>query len=307
MIVKPAFLAPALFVLVVSPAFSTESIREVVTEAIISGPLPGFDHGHLFFVDHPSNSVRLFAPDGHLLTGFESHPGVGRPASISSLVVDPAGTIATAWTSGPDGCGVDLHDFRGTLIGSFSTGTYCQVGLWFAEDHTLWSFGSEYFTRFSPPSPSFLTVRHYSLSGQQLAAFLPKSEFPEVAMVAYCCAWEAKIQVTRDRIGINAVTGPNSGVKQWVEMDLNGNVTGRWPIPGHVQGLTPVLTSDGQVYLSRIVPDAKAIRTFRLNRTQSTWDSVALPDGSVWGVDGTRLVFAQWTTGAMALRWFDQP
>ena len=127
-------------------------------------------------------------------------------------------------------------------------------------------------------------------------------------MVTACCLSNPKISVAKDRIGVNAITGPNSGVLEWVEIDSKGNITGQWAIPNGRQGLTPALTSDGQAYMSRQVPEMKTIRTFKLNRATSTWDLIeALPNGPVWGVDGDQLVYADWSTHVMTLRWFLQP
>ena len=283
------FSGPVLVVLLGSTTFAAEPVREVVTQALVAGPLPGFDHGYLYFVDHPSNYVRIFAPDGHLLSSFDPHPG-GR-ATVSSIAVDPSGVIASAITTAPAQCAVDLRSFDGTPIRSFNTGNYCYLGLAWDDDHSLWSFGAEFTPTGRRLSAEFMTVRRYSPDGQQMAAYLPRSQFPGDAMLTACCLWQPKISVAKDHIGVNAIAGSNGGILEWVELDLKGNITGRWAIPSQgQQGLTPVLTSDGEAYMSRRVPEAKTIRTFKLNRATSTWDLMeTLPDGSVWGVDGVGL------------------
>ena len=133
-----------LLVLLESGAFTAEPVREVVTQALVAGPLPGYDHGYLYFVDRPTSYVRIFAPDGKVLTSFDPQPG-GR-ATVSSIAVDPSGLIASALITAPGQCAIDLRNFDGTPVRSIDTGNYCYLGLAWAEDHSLWSFGDN-FTR----------------------------------------------------------------------------------------------------------------------------------------------------------------
>ena len=46
--------------------FAQGPARDLYTEAVINGSLPGLHSNHLYFIDRP-NRVRLFSPDGHFL------------------------------------------------------------------------------------------------------------------------------------------------------------------------------------------------------------------------------------------------
>jgi hypothetical protein len=117
--------------------------------------------------------------------------------------------------------------------------------------------------------------------------------------------WQRRrITVTKDRVGLEVVSGNIGNQREWVELDLNGSVTGRWKLDG-VGHQRVVLTSDNQVY--RDNGQGKSRQLFRLNRATSTWEPMSAPTDSIlYGSDGDNLVFAQWPDSVMHMSWFPQ-
>jgi hypothetical protein len=150
-------------------------------------------------------------------------------------------------------------------------------------------------------------LREYSTDGKENRAYLPKSLF-EPGLTPGDTEWQRRqITVTADRVGVEVVSGRISTQREWVELDLNGALTGRWKLDPHNQFPGVAFTSDNQAYVHRYNGDTNSIQTFRLNRAASTWELVNTPTAELYGADGDKLVFGQWADGVMHLSWFQQP
>jgi hypothetical protein len=150
-------------------------------------------------------------------------------------------------------------------------------------------------------------LRHYSAAGKEMAAFLPRSLFPKGMEPGGAQRQEQRIHVMPDHIGLVAFSGDTGDKQEWVEVDLNGNVLGRWRIDGQqFARVTP--TSDGNVYAWERDPKTQKYIVVRLNRATSTWQPVATgAKGELYGADGEQLIFGSWPKGVMLLEWFKQP
>jgi hypothetical protein len=103
--------------------------------------------------------------------------------------------------------GIDIRDFYGNVVRAIDTGTYIPAHLSFGEDHSLWSVGWQ-------RRASTATLREFARGLE------PGSE-----------EWqERRITVTSDRAGIEAISGNVSNQREWVELDLNGVLKGRWKL-----------------------------------------------------------------------------
>src|SRR5215467_7895041 len=101
----------------------------------------------------------------------------------------------------------------------------------------LWAFGSQ--RNATDPhdreTKDYLTLKKYSPDGEQLKAYLWRSMFP-AGMEPGEYQWqERRITVTPDTVGIEAPSGMDSGKREWVELDLNGNIMGRWRLDSRNQ------------------------------------------------------------------------
>jgi hypothetical protein len=190
-------------------------------------------------------------------------------------------------------------------------GRYVPAHLAFGEDHSLWSLGwqTDATKPLVPDRQDYMTVRKYSTDGKVAGAYLPRSLFPAGLEPGKDQWQEHRITVTGDRVGLEMDSGNAGNLREWVELDLNGNLSGRWKLDPS-DGLYPgvALTSDGQAYTQRHEP-SKPGQVFRLDRTSSTWQLVNAPSLQLYGADGDKVVFAESSDGdgVVHMGWYPQP
>jgi len=199
-----------------------------------------FDHGYVLVWDDPvedrlahAGTIALYAPDGHkLYTTSLTGPG-GDQAWAVSGAVNSDGTVAAIYydRSSAQKRGVALIDSSGKISNFIKPDSYFPGHLCFAEDGAIWITGSW------PPTVQsqsvtgdFLTVRKYPPGGGPMAAFLPLSDISSVEGAFIRRPFDQLIggwlvRASKDRVGMIADVQP---VKQWVEIDLAGNLAGRW-------------------------------------------------------------------------------
>jgi hypothetical protein len=303
----PLLILLSLPVVLSLPAWPADApLREASAPAIVGNSMPGFYNGYLYSAK-PRHVLALFAPDGNerFSLPFEGH-GNGLVA-VESIAIDSDNTLAVAWQDRPN-AGIDIRDLSGKLVRSIDTGLYVPAHLSFGADHFLWALGWQ--RDANDPAvgdrQDYPIVRKYSIDGKEIRACLSKSLFPN-GMEPGGSEWQRRaITVTADRVGIEAISGNVSNQREWVELDLNGSLKGRWKLDPQNQFPGVVFTSDDQAYVHRYNREANLIQIFRLNRTTSAWDLVPSPGMELYGADGDKLVFAEWP-GAMHLSWFPQP
>jgi hypothetical protein len=286
-----------------------QSTRDVTTQAGVgSGLVPGFYKGYLYFVE-PYDQVRLFAPDGHFVTSILLQGHGDERGYVHSVAVDSDGTIAVGWGTRYGPTGIEVHDVSGNLIRRIDTGLFFPDNIDFAADHSLWAFGWQRAAEHSQVhAEEYPMLRHYSPTGTELGAGLPRSKFPR-GMEPGSAQWqERRIYVMPDFVGLVAFSGNTSNQQEWVEVDLDGNIRGRWRLDG-MPFPALSLTSDGHVYAKRRDPKTQWDKiVVRLDREASHWQVVPIPaDGVLYGSDGDQLVFGSRNAGVMVLHWFNQP
>jgi hypothetical protein len=309
-------LAAALWMLTLPAMGAMQPVREVNSQAFLTtGQLiPCFYEGYLYYVDlAPRNHFELYAPDGHFL--FDRYIQPDLAAGVLSVAVDSNGTVAVSWYDSYRGrAGIDLLDAAGRPLSSFDTGLYLPSHLAFAADHSIWSFGWQRIpTNRGIPASSYMTLRHYSSDGKQMGAYLPRSLFPQGLQPA-CSSWQERgIYLANDRIGLLACSGQTSVNPEWVEVDFNGNLIGRWRVGRTDQRRVVGLASDGHVYAQETTyrPDLKALfgQMFLLDRTAGSFQPLSWTvAGFFYGADGDQLVFVPFgVSGPIRLDWYGQP
>ena len=281
-------------------------VQEASAPAIIGTVMPGFYNGYLFSAE-PSHVLTLFAPDGHELFSLPIQGHGNGNIHIKSIAIDSDGTLAVSWVDRPD-TGIDIRDLSGTLLRSFSTGRFAASHLSFGQDHSLWALGWQYDeARFSEDKQDYRTLRKYSMDGKETGGYLPRSLFAAGLPPGNDQYQARRITLTADRVGVEVISGKVDNQREWVELDLNGNVLGRWKLDPSNEFPGVAFTNDDQAYVHRYNRDTKSNQIFRLNRTTSSWDLVHAPDANLYGADGDKLVFARWPDHAMHLSWFPQP
>jgi hypothetical protein len=278
--------------------------RETVSPAILGRLMPAFYNGYLYSVQ-PSHILNLFDPDGRarLTLAIPGH-GNGK-VNVQSVAIDADGSLAVSWFD-PPSAGIDLRDPLGSLIGNIDTGTYIATHLSFDNNHALWALGWKFIAGPREDPQDYKILRKYSPEGQETGAYLARSLFAP-GLPPGMREWQARrIYATADRVGLEVVSGNTGRHREWVELDLNGELTGRWKLDPSDQFPGTALADNGQVYVHRYDREAKTWRVFRLNRASSTWQAVASPNAELYGVDRDQLVFAQWPDGQMHLSWYAQ-
>lgn len=291
-------------VAVVVASASDGPVRESSAPAIIDELMPGFYNGYLFSIA-PPHVVTLFAPDGHEVG---SYPIIGQEnVRIKSIAVDADGTIAVAWADGTRGA-IDLRDSYGNVRGTIDTRRFVAAHIAFGADHSLWALGWQ--RDAAKPNQSdagdYAIVRRFSLDGTALGTFLPRSLFAP-GLPPGMDEWQhQRITVTVDRVGVEVVSGKVGSQREWVELDLNGNILGRFKLdPAQHFHHGVAFTADDQAYVHRYDEQVKAERVYRLNHASCEWEPVNSPNGMMlYGADGTNLVFANWPDRIMHLAWY---
>lgn len=273
----------------------------------ISQRAPGFYNGYLFWCE-PHNVLTLYAPDGDRVSVVIEGRGHGYD-SVQTVAIDSDGNLAVGWSDRPDN-GIEIRDMSGNMIRPIDTGRFVPAHLSFGVDHSLWVFGWQR-NAIDPayPAKDYLAVRNYSLDGKEIRAYLSRSSFPS-GMEPGDYGPERRITVTSDRIGIEALSGRDSGQREWVELDLNGNLIGRWRLDRSYRFPGVVFTADNQAYVHRNDEGTKTVQVLRLNRDKGQWELVKspAPNAALYGSDGDKLVFWDISTGgAMHMSWYPQP
>ena len=297
------FRAAALLAVFTSLAWTqTDPVRQT-TAAMILAPLPEFRNGYLYSLPMPGGSaLSVFAPDGKIHTILIGH------RDAMSAAVDADGTLAIGWVELPK-IGIDIRHLDGSLIHSIDTGRYMPSHLAFGRDHSLWSFGwqRDADDLYKADKQDYSTVRHYSTDGKPSGAFMPRSQFPAGLLFQ-----ASHISVTADRVGLDADSGTHHWQREWVELDLSGDLIGRWRQDRDADFVRGVfLTDDDEAYVGLTNPKDESYTVWKLDRATRNWDKITLPDtkqfGWLYGVDGDQLVFANWPDGQLHLSWFAQP
>lgn len=284
-------------------AGANAQIREVTSVATDSGIHPRFFKGYIYWAGRP---LTIYTPDGHLAPLVAPSNGTAQ-----AIAVDTDGTLAVAWTTRATG-GIDLHDSSGALLRTIQTGRYRPTALSFAEDHSVWSLGQQGVNiPFQPGRDDYMIVRKFLPNGQQAGAYLPRSVFPE-GLEPGDELWRMTncITVTRDKVGLLVVSGMDGDKTEWVELDLNGNLTGRWRLDQFVNDLRVAFTADDHIFVYYRGLDGRNAHLSTLDREASTWKQVPwqwVPLGYLASADGEQLIFSDYSSGPIHVSWYQHP
>lgn len=290
-------------------AAANAPIREVASLAMtVPGmAVPAFFKGYIYWAGG-HDPLQVYAPDGQPL--YVPRPN-GTPEGFAA---DTDGTIAVAWTSEKGG-GINLHDSSGALLRTIPTGRYRPTHLTFAGDHSLWVLGwqSVAVDSYFPDRSDYMTVRRFLPNGQPAGAFLPRFLFPK-GIEPGNQSWQRSncITASRDAIGLWVTSGGTGNSMEWVELDLNGNLTGRWRLDRYFYELRVAFTADGHVFMQHADLGESGQKVtyslLTLDRSSSTWQPVqSAPAGLLAGADGDDLIFTGNASGPIHLRWYPHP
>ena len=296
------------FAMLVAPAAEV-----YVDRSFGSDSLPAFDKGRLIFINH-SGGITLYGRDGKLVYDVTVTTPKGGAAGVMSAAIDTDGAVVAAvgYAGAPHGYGGGLAfvDPAGKQMRFVETDRYMPANICFAPDHTIWSFGwqRDLVRNELQDSEDHFVFRRYSRNGAETGQFVPRSSFPPGLSPGSGRGGLWKIRAASDRIG--ALAFPNSQGRQpeWIELDLRGNLIGRWKLPARLDGGL-AFTASGGLY-TRLLPEA---RWAVLERNTAVWKplDVDVPPGErpglLLGAEGDDLVFAVASPGNIRLRWWRPP
>jgi hypothetical protein len=292
-------------------AFAAEPVREITYDPFLaSRTVPTFDNGYLVFYNQPpTNTFSLYGPDGHRI--YEASvevPNINPRPSIGGVAVDTDGTAAVTlgYSGAPFGFGggIALLDRTGRQTAFFATGRFMPSHAAFAADHSIWTIGwqRDATQNQAEDREDYMIFHHYSHDGKEVGAFLPRSSFPRGMAPGEVHFGNWRLRVTEDRVGALLSSGKDTTSREWVELDLRGNMLGRWRIDapkGAVYGLG--FTNSAQLY--SLIPDPLRLAAF--DRTTGTWKTLDQnpPTGMILGADGDNLIFYTHPPEGVKLKW----
>lgn len=281
-----------LFTLLSLNALTTE-MREVYYQGDLA-PLnigPTFDKGYLI-VYKTHAGVTIYSPDGSMLYDATAYVPDASHIGLENAAVDTDGSMVAAIRYRKDKVyfgGIAMFDSAGRQTQLFDTRQYLPTQVCIGPDHSIWTMGYKRPRTAASPTDDYSTVRNYSRDGQELGAFLPRSSFagdldPVGPVIG---GWQ--LRIANGKVGgifyASSILRPgqqNPSTLQWIELDLKGNVLGRWEVsPKRVAAFA----ENGSVYAQ----DQNGISV--LDRSSGSWRPVAGMQGELLGAEGDSLVF----------------
>src|SRR5262249_23908394 len=151
-------------------------------------------------------------------------------------------------------------------------------------DHCIWTLGWQWPGK--SQGTDYFVLHKYSVSGQKIGAFLPRSSFTADLDPASPLVGSWRLHVVNGPVGARLdralLSGPQRKAFQWIEADLNGKELVRLNLAGD----RPVLafTQSGALY-------TQERDVSRFDRTTGQWQAVGgMPDGILVGAEGESLV-----------------
>jgi hypothetical protein len=244
-----------------------------------------FDKGYLFQIneygDKP-DGIAVFDPKGGLAYQVNVTAPEGSPANLAeTAAADTDGTVLAPISYGGMGHwsgGIVVLNQDGKQVRFIDTGRFLPEAACFAPDHSIWVMGRR---------GDGKLVRKYSSDGKLIGSFLPRSLFPPgLPPAGSGVGW---IRASHDRIGMMVYPGEGSNNPEWIELDLEGNLMGRWKLGPQFTG-DPVthnvtyslggvaFTSDGRLFAETETCPALyhcSDQLVLLDRDSSTWKAVS--------------------------------
>jgi hypothetical protein len=169
------------------------------------------------------------------------------------------------------------------------TGRWLPARLCFAPDHYIWVVGTQFASLHEGDDKDHVErgdyplVRKYSSDGNLLGEYLPRSLFPPGLPPGESGA----IRAAKDRIGVVASWGMVANNPEWIELNFDGKLTGRWQLGPQTVGDSVTrratyyleilaFTADAQLFAETENCPAEGRCSYRLvlfDRTISTWQA----------------------------------
>jgi len=328
MCVKLLFSTAALLWCAVAADNSPRAVNYTLADDCPRGgcQVPAFDKGYLFqhkpTANYPADGLSVFDPSGRLMYQVDITAPDGSAGHLLVTSADAAnadGKVLLPISYGGwggnghvKGGGVVVLSPEGKQVRFVATGRFLPQAACFGPDDSIWVMGTQYAPLREGDSMDHVErgyynlVRKFSSDGKPLGSFLPRSLFPKGLSPAASLGW---MRASKNRIGMMTRPGQSSNNPEWVELDLDGNLVGRWKVGAATEAdpdthrivyqlLGFAFTSDGQLYAQRKACATAAKCTNQavmLDRETSSWKPVEGTQTDqvrfLMGADGNDLVF----------------
>jgi hypothetical protein len=252
-----------------------------------------------------SDGYAVWGPDGNPLYQIDIVAPDGTPGHLRDVAIDTDGTAVVPITFGGPGHrggGLVFVDSSGRQTQFIGTDGWLPAHVCFAQDHSIWVTGTQ-FAQDRVARGDFSMVRKYSRDGKAAGEFLQRSLFPP-GLPPVEGGW---IRAANDRIGVLTYPGMIANKPEWIELDLDGKLTGHWNLGPRSTGDPTThnetyslgelaFTSDGRLFAQ---PHDAVLKTYRIaifDRATSSWQTVSdlnAPSAHSYliGAEGQNLVF----------------
>lgn len=294
-------------------AFAADQpVRQMFTLAVSGGSVPVFRHGYVLIFppparSGPSNGFAAYGPDGKLAFDTVIEVPGGSHSAVGEVDFDENGNAAVGanaiGSSSQHLFGIVLLDRAGRQTGFIDTGLYVPIHLAIAPDHSIWTLGWKKSDDGSGEEDrsDYMLVRQFSFDGKLLQSVLPRSLFSK----GIAPAIDGGIRVTADRVGVATKSRfPGApAFREWIELDLKGDVRDRLEMPPNLWAHDFAFTADDGVHFWV----TGGTSNFKLDTASRSWKSFPAHDSLLMGADGNHLVYGKTGPGPVELQWFDQP
>jgi hypothetical protein len=205
--------------------------------------VPIFDKGYLIqlkdYVGAPPDGLTVCDPTGIEMYQADIVAPDGTAGHLRDAAVDLDGTVGLAMFYGGyggrghvKGGAIVLVDRNGKQKLLAETGRWLPARLCFAPDHSIWVLGTQYAPLHAGDDKDHVQrgdyplVRKYSSVGELEGEYLPRSLFPAGLPPGDAGA----IRAAKDRIGMVTYAGMTSNNPEWIELNFDGKLRGRWPL-----------------------------------------------------------------------------
>lgn len=264
--------------------------------------VPIFDKGYMIqmkdYVGAPPDGLTVYDPSGREMFEAGIVAPDGTPGHLRDAAVDTDGTVGIAMSYG--GYGGKGHVKGGAIVLVdrnakqkllAETGRWLPARICFAPDHSIWVLG----TQFAPlhdgddqdhvQRGDYPLIRKYSSSGKLDGEYLPRSLFPGGLPPGD----NGVIRAANDRIGVVTYSGAVANSPEWIELNFDGKLTGRWQLGPQATSdsvtrrmtyylHTLSLTADARLFAETDNCPPEGRCSFRLvlfDKTTSTWQPAA--------------------------------
>jgi hypothetical protein len=299
------------------PAPAAELDKAVLYQAPVAPNtrLPIYENGYMIVTYSAGDSaITVYGSDGLRLFDTLVHVPQADSLSLGNSAADIDGTIAVTIaysTSGKYVGGIALLDRSGRQTRLIKTDRYMPEELAFDANHNLWTAGWQRDIERDdmPDKRDYLIFRKFSPEGEQVGAFVSRSSFPAGLEPGTGIGGLKSLRAVNNRVGALLMSGKVGNLAEWLELDLEGKLLGRWRMDDlHVANLA--LTPDGNLYAHTPCSHSQTLQLTLFDRTTASWRTLPgdLKAGCIMmGADGGDLVFLDYSGASALLQYFRPP